>query len=116
MSAEYIMALGNEQVILCERGIRTFEIYTRNTLDISAVTALHHLSHLPVVVDPSHATGKAGMVMPMALAATAAGADGIMIEVHNNPACVFCDGPQSLTPHQFDDVCHRIRKIREAIV
>lgn len=116
MSAEYIMSEGNENVILCERGIRTFETYTRNTLDISAVTALHHLSHLPVVVDPSHATGKAGMVMPMALAATAAGADGIMIEVHNNPACALCDGPQSLTPHQFDDVCHRIRKIREAIV
>ena len=116
MSAEYIMSEGNENVILCERGIRTFETYTRNTLDISAVTALHNLSHLPVVVDPSHATGKAGMVMPMALAATAAGADGIMIEVHNNPACALCDGAQSLTPHQFDDVCHRVRKIREAIV
>ena len=116
MSAEYIMSEGNENVILCERGIRTFETYTRNTLDISAVTALHHLSHLPVVVDPSHATGKAGMVMPMALAATAAGADGIMIEVHNNPACALCDGAQSITPHQYDDICHRIRKIREAIV
>ena len=116
MSAEYIMSEGNENVILCERGIRTFETYTRNTLDISAVTALHNLSHLPVVVDPSHATGKANMVMPMALAATAAGADGIMIEVHNNPSCALCDGAQSLTPHQYDDVCHRIRKIREAIV
>ena len=116
MSAEYIMSEGNENVILCERGIRTFETYTRNTLDISAVTALHSLSHLPVVVDPSHATGKANMVMPMALAATAAGADGIMIEVHNNPACALCDGAQSITPHQYDDICHRIRKIREAIV
>lgn len=116
MSAEYIMSEGNENVILCERGIRTFETYTRNTLDISAVTALHSLSHLPVVVDPSHATGKASMVCPMALAATAAGADGIMIEVHNNPSCALCDGAQSLTPHQFDDVCHRVRKIREAIV
>ena len=116
MSAEYIMSEGNENVILCERGIRTFETYTRNTLDISAVTALHNLSHLPVVVDPSHATGKASMVMPMTLAATAAGADGIMIEVHNNPACALCDGAQSLTPHQYDEVCHRVRKIREAIV
>ena len=116
MSAEYIMSEGNENVILCERGIRTFETYTRNTLDISAVTALHNLSHLPVVVDPSHATGKASMVMPMTLAATAAGADGIMIEVHNNPACALCDGAQSLTPHQYDEICHRVRKIREAIV
>ena len=116
MSAEYIMSEGNENIILCERGIRTFETYTRNTLDLSAVTALHNLSHLPVVVDPSHATGKANMVCPMALAATAAGADGIMIEVHNNPSCALCDGAQSLTPHQFDDVCHRVRKIREAIV
>ena len=116
MSAEYIMSEGNENVILCERGIRTFETYTRNTLDLSAVTALHTLSHLPVVVDPSHATGKANMVLPMALAATAAGADGIMIEVHNNPSCALCDGAQSLTPHQYDDVCHRVRKVREAIV
>ena len=115
MSAEYIMSEGNENIILCERGIRTFETYTRNTLDISAVTALHNLSHLPVVVDPSHATGKANMVCPMAMAATAAGADGIMIEVHNNPSCALCDGAQSLTPNQYDDVCHRIRKIREAI-
>ena len=116
MSAEYIMSEGNENIILCERGIRTFETYTRNTLDLSAVTALHSLSHLPVVVDPSHATGKANMVMPMALAATAAGADGIMIEVHNNPSCALCDGAQSLTPHQYDEVCHRVRKVREAIV
>ena len=116
MSAEYIMSEGNENIILCERGIRTFETYTRNTLDLSAVTALHSLSPLPVVVDPSHATGKASMVMPMALAATAAGADGIMIEVHNNPSCALCDGAQSLTPAQYDEVCHKVRKVREAIV
>ena len=116
MSAEYIMSEGNEQVILCERGIRTFETTTRNTLDLSAVSVLHKLSHLPVVVDPSHATGKAELVPPMAYAATAAGADGIMIEVQNNPACALCDGAQSLTPHQFHEVCHKVRKIREAIV
>ena len=116
MSAEYIMSEGNENVILCERGIRTFETYTRNTLDISAVSALHELSHLPVVIDPSHATGKAKMVEPMAMAATAAGTDGLMIEVHNNPACALCDGAQSLTPAQFDDVARRVMKVREAIV
>jgi 3-deoxy-7-phosphoheptulonate synthase len=116
MSAEYIMSEGNDQVILCERGIRTFETYTRNTLDISAVSALHELSHLPVVVDPSHATGKASMVPPMAVAAAAAGADGIMVEVHNNPVCALCDGAQSLTPDQFDDLSRRIFRVREAIV
>ena len=116
MSAEYIMSEGNENIILCERGIRTFETYTRNTLDLSAVSALHELSHLPVVVDPSHATGKAKMVAPMSYAAAAAGADGLMIEVHNNPACALCDGAQSLTPVQFDDICHRVNKIREALV
>lgn len=116
MSAEYIMSEGNENVILCERGIRTFEAYTRNTLDLSAVSVLHELSHLPVVVDPSHATGKSRLVPPMAMAATAAGADGIMVEVHNNPSCALCDGAQSLTPAQFDDLSHRIRKVREAIV
>ena len=115
MSAEYIMSEGNEKVILCERGIRTFETYTRNTLDLSAVTALHNLSHLPVVVDPSHATGKASLVAPMAYAATAAGADGIMIEVHNNPACALCDGAQSLTPVQFDELNRKVQRIREAI-
>ena len=115
MSAEYIMSAGNEQVILCERGIRTFETYTRNTLDLSAVSALHELSHLPVVVDPSHATGKARMVQPMAMAAAACGADGIMIEVHNNPACALCDGAQSLTPAQFDELSRRVQKVREAI-
>ena len=116
MSAEYIMSEGNENIILCERGIRTFETYTRNTLDLSAVAALHELSHLPVVVDPSHATGKARMVNPMACAAVAAGADGLMIEVHNNPSCALCDGAQSLTPAQFDDVCQRVNRIREAMV
>ena len=116
MSAEYIMSEGNEQIILCERGIRTFETYTRNTLDVSAVCALHELSHLPVVVDPSHATGKAKMVPAMAVAATAAGADGIMVEVHNNPACALCDGAQSLTPFQADELNHRFHKVREAIL
>ena len=115
MSAEYIMSEGNENVILCERGIRTFESYTRNTLDLSAVSVLHELSHLPVIVDPSHATGKARLVPPMAAAATAAGADGLMIEVHNDPSHALCDGAQSLTPDQFSDLAHRIRKIREAV-
>ena len=115
MSAEYIMAGGNENVILCERGIRSFETYTRNTLDLSAVPVLHELSHLPVVVDPSHATGAARLVPPMATAAAAAGADGIMIEVHNDPLHALCDGAQSLTPEQFDEVAARVRKIREAI-
>ena len=115
MSAEYIMSEGNENIILCERGIRTFETATRNTLDLAAVSVLHELSHLPVVVDPSHATGKAKLVAPMACAATAANADGLMIEVHNNPSCALCDGAQSLTPHQFDELAHRVRLIREAI-
>ena len=115
MSAEYIMSEGNENVILCERGIRSFETYTRNTLDLSAVPVLHELTHLPVVVDPSHATGKAKLVAPMATAAAAAGADGIMIEVHNNPSCALCDGAQSLTPAQFDEVNRRVRLIREAM-
>lgn len=115
MSAEYIMSEGNENVILCERGIRTFETYTRNTLDLSAVCALHELTHLPVVVDPSHATGRADYVKPMAMAATACGADGIMIEVHNNPAKALCDGAQSVTPDQFDDIMGRIKTIREVI-
>ena len=116
MSAEYIMSEGNENVILCERGIRTFETYTRNTLDLSAVSVLHDLSHLPVIVDPSHATGKAKLVPPMTLAATAAGADGIMVEVHNNPACALCDGAQSLTPAQFDELNAKVVKLREAMV
>ena len=116
MSAEYIMAGGNEQVILCERGVRTFETYTRNTLDLSAVAVLHELSHLPVVVDPSHATGAARYVKPMALAAAACGADGLMIEVHNDPPHALCDGPQSLTPEQCDDVAKAVGKVREAII
>ena len=116
MSAEYIMSEGNEQVILCERGIRTFETATRNTLDLSAVAALHEATHLPVVVDPSHATGKARLVAPMAYAAAACGADGIMIEVHNNPACALCDGAQSLTPEQFDIITRKVAQIREVML
>ena len=116
MSAEYIMSEGNENIILCERGIRTYETYTRNTLDLSAVPVLHELSHLPVVVDPSHATGKSMLVPPMAYAAAASGADGIMVEVHNNPACALCDGPQSLTPEQFKALSEKVRKVREAII
>lgn len=116
MSAEYIMSEGNEKVILCERGIRTFETATRNTLDLSAVAVLHNLTHLPVVVDPSHATGKAELVPPMAMAAAAAGADGIMVEVHNNPAVALCDGAQSLTPAQFDELNRRVQRLREVLV
>ena len=115
MSAEYIMSGGNENIILCERGIRTFETYTRNTLDLSVIPVLHQLTHLPVVVDPSHATGHADLVAPMALAATAGGADGLMIEVHNDPAKALCDGAQSLTPTQFDAMMDKVRKIREVI-
>ena len=116
MSAEYIMANGNERVILCERGIRTYEsTYTRNTLDLSVVPVLKQLTHLPVVVDPSHATGHANLVEPMALAAAAAGADGIMIEVHNDPPHALCDGAQSLTPEDFARTARRVFKIREAM-
>ena len=116
MSAEYIMSEGNEKIILCERGIRTYETATRNTLDLSCVPILHELSHLPVVVDPSHATGKAKLVSPMAVAATAAGADGLMIEVHNDPAHALCDGAQSLTPEQFAVMAGKVGAIREAMV
>ena len=116
MSAEYIMSEGNEKIILCERGIRTYETATRNTLDLSCVPILHELSHLPVVVDPSHATGKARLVSPMAVAATAAGADGLMIEVHNDPAHALCDGAQSLTPDQFAILAGKVTQIREAMV
>lgn len=111
MSAEYVMAGGNEQVILCERGIRTFETATRNTLDLSAVPVLKTMSHLPVVIDPSHATGKASLVRPMALAAAAAGADGLMIEVHNDPQHAWCDGPQSITPQAFAALAEEVRRI-----
>ena len=115
MAAEYIMSEGNENVILCERGIRTFETRTRNTFDLNAVPVLHHLSHLPVVADPSHATGYTRYVGPMALAATAAGADGLEIEVHDEPAHAWSDGAQALTPDQFDEVMRRIAAIRDVI-
>ena len=115
MSAEYIMAGGNEQVILCERGIRTYETYTRNTLDISAVPILKKLSHLPVVVDPSHASGIAWLVEPLAMAAVAAGADGLIIEVHNDPSHALSDGAQSLTPDQFDKVAAHVKKAAELL-
>ncbi len=115
MSAEYIMSEGNQNVILCERGIRTFETYTRNTLDLSAVPMLKELSHLPVIVDPSHATGISKLVKPMALAAAASGADGLMIEVHNDPIHALCDGAQSLTPAQFDDVARKVTQLRTVL-
>jgi len=115
MSAEYIIAGGNRNIILCERGIRTFETYTRNTLDVSAVPMLKELSHLPVVVDPSHASGIARLVQPMSMAAVAAGAHGLMIEVHNDPTKALCDGAQSLTPEQFAEVSKKVRKIREVV-
>ena len=114
MSAEYIMSSGNERVILCERGIRTFSDYTRNTFDLSAVPMLHELSHLPVIADPSHATGMSRLVPPMALAATAAGADGLIIEVHNDPMHALCDGAQSLTPEDIDALAVKIRDVRKA--
>ena len=116
MSAEYIMAEGNENVILCERGIRTFETYTRNTLDLSAIPVLRELTHLPVIVDPSHAVGVSRYVTPMALAAVACGADGLIIEVHNDPPNAACDGAQSLTPEQFADLSVKVRRIRDVVV
>lgn len=115
MSAEYIMAGGNEKVILCERGIRTYEKYTRNTLDLSAVLAVKKLSHLPVIVDPSHATGKRWMVKKLAMAAAAVGADGLMVEVHNDPENALCDGAQSLRPEQFEDLVRDVSKILEVV-
>ena len=111
MSAEYIMSEGNQNVILCERGIRTFENYTRNPLDVSAIPAIKRMSHLPIVVDPSHAGGYSWLVEPLALAAIAAGADGLIIEVHNNPAKALCDGQQSLTPIQFDELMEKAQKM-----
>ena len=116
MSAEYIMSGGNEQIILCERGIRTFETFTRNTLDIAAVPVLKELSHLPVVIDPSHALGIARFVPTMAVAAVAAGCDGLMIEVHNDPPHAKCDGPQSLRPEAFDALAKRVKAMRELVV
>jgi len=113
MSAEYIMAGGNNRVILCERGIRTFETCTRNTLDIAAVPVLHELTHLPVIIDPSHATGIARMVRPLSMAAAAIGADGLMIEVHNDPPRALCDGPQSILPAEFENLTAEVRKILE---
>jgi len=115
MSAEYIMAGGNENVILCERGIRTFETKTRNTLDLSAIPVLKELTHLPIIIDPSHAIGISRFVKPMALAAVAAGADGLIIEVHNDPVNAECDGAQSLTPEQFEDLSRSVDKVREAV-
>ncbi len=115
MSAEYILSEGNPNVILCERGIRTFETYTRNTLDLSAVLAVKKLSHLPVIVDPSHACGQAWMVERMAMAAGAAGADGLIVEVHNDPAHALCDGAQSITPEQFTRVMEKVRAVSECV-
>ena len=109
------MAGGNENIILCERGIRTFETYTRNTLDLSAVPVLKELTHLPVVIDPSHATGKASLVPSMAIAATAAGADGLMIEVHNDPARAKCDGAQSLTPQRFAELAQKVLAVKKTL-
>ncbi|MDP3448855.1 MAG: 3-deoxy-7-phosphoheptulonate synthase [Eubacteriales bacterium] len=108
MSAEYVMASGNEQVILCERGIRTFETYTRNTLDLAAIPVLRHLTHLPIIIDPSHATGRYALVAPLAMGAVATGCDGLLIEVHNDPAHALSDGPQSLNPEAFDKLNRRI--------
>ena len=115
MAAEYIMSGGNENIILCERGIRTFETATRNTLDLSAIPVLHELTHLPVVIDPSHATGVARYVKPMAIAAAAAGCDGLIIEVHNDPPHALCDGAQSLRPEQYEDVAKSVSKVRAAL-
>ena len=111
MSAEYIMASGNENVILCERGIRTFESYTRNTLDLACIPVLRKLTHLPIIIDPSHATGKSWLVDPLAMGAVATGADGLLIEVHNDPAHALCDGPQSLKPEAFDKLARKLLKL-----
>ena len=115
MSAEYIMSEGNQNIILCERGIRTFDTYSRNTLDLTAVPMLHELTHLPIIVDPSHATGKSRLVPPMALAAVACGADGVMVEVHNDPMHALCDGAQSLRPEQFAELAKKMLTVREAL-
>ena len=115
MSAEYIMAAGNENVILCERGIRTFETYTRNTLDLQCIPVLRKLTHLPIIIDPSHAGGKWWLVDSMAMAAVAAGADGLMIEVHNNPEAALCDGAQSLKPEKFDNLVRKVSQIAHVV-
>ena len=115
MAPIYIMSEGNEKVILCERGIRTFENETRNTLDLTAVPVMKQLTHLPLVVDPSHATGRAVLVPAMAKAAVAAGADGVMIEVHNDPQSALCDGEQSMTPERFDSLCRSLQAVHDCI-
>ena len=115
MHAEYIMAGGNDKVMLCERGIRTYETFTRNTLDVSAIPIIKKLSHLPVIVDPSHASGKSWLVEPLAMAAVAAGADGLIIEVHNDPPHALSDGAQSLTPKQFDEVAKKVFALKTAL-
>ncbi|MEY8431656.1 3-deoxy-7-phosphoheptulonate synthase [Lachnospiraceae bacterium 48-42] len=115
MSAEYIMASGNENIILCERGVRTFESYTRNTLDLQSIPVVRKLTHLPIIVDPSHAGGKWWLVEPMAKAAIAAGADGLMVEVHNNPECALCDGAQSLKPKKYDELIRQVSQIAQVI-
>ena len=115
MSAEYVMSGGNENVILCERGIRTFEKYTRNTLDLAAIPVLKKLTHLPVIIDPSHATGKSWLVEPLAMGAVATGADGLQIEVHNDPAHALCDGPQSLKPEEFAHVARKLQSLHAAV-
>jgi len=113
MSAEYVMASGNQDVILCERGIRTFETYTRNTLDLACIPVLRKLSHLPIIIDPSHATGKSWLVDPLAVGAVATGADGLLIEVHNDPAHALCDGAQSLKPEAFDVLSRKLHKMHD---
>jgi 3-deoxy-7-phosphoheptulonate synthase len=115
MAAEYVAAAGNPNVILCERGIRTYDTGLRNTLDVSAVPQVKELSHLPIIVDPSHATGNYRMVPPLALAAVAAGADGLMVEVHPDPARALCDGPQSLTPERFARLMREVARVAEAV-
>jgi 3-deoxy-7-phosphoheptulonate synthase len=115
MSAEYILASGNQEVMLCERGIRTFETYTRNTFDLSAIPVIHKRSHLPIIADPSHATGLRDKVIPMARAAVAAGADGLMVEVHHEPEKALSDGPQALLPEQFTDLMKQVKAIAEVI-
>ena len=115
MSAEYIMASGNENVILCERGVRTFESYTRNTLDLQSIPVIQKLSHLPIIIDPSHAGGKWWLVEPMAKAAVAAGANGLMIEVHNNPEMALCDGSQSLKPAKYDALLKQVAEIAKVV-
>ena len=115
MSAEYVMSGGNENVILCERGIRTFESYTRNTLDLAAIPVMRRLTHLPIIIDPSHATGKSWLVEPMAMGAVATGADGLQIEVHNDPAHALCDGPQSLKPEDFEPLAKKLLALHGAV-